>query len=89
MVETPVFSGYLFVHINLMTKSRLQVLKSPGVVALVGNQSGPLPIPDQEIEDIRTVLAAKVAYSLHPSLQNGDRVRVVRGVLAGVEGVLI
>lgn len=35
MIETPVFSGYLFVHINLMTKSRLQVLKSPGVVALV------------------------------------------------------
>jgi transcription antitermination factor NusG len=89
MIETPVFSGYLFVHINLMTKSRLQVLKSPGVVALVGNQSGPLAIPDQEIEDIRTVLAAKVAYSLYPSLQNGDKVRVIRGVLAGVEGRLI
>jgi transcription antitermination factor NusG len=89
MVETPVFSGYLFVHINLMTKSRLQVLKSPGVVALVGNQSGPLPIPDREIEDIRTVLAARVVYSLHSSLQNGDRVRVIRGVLAGVEGTLV
>jgi transcription antitermination factor NusG len=89
MVETPVFSGYLFVYINLMTNIRLQILESPGVVALVGNQTGPLSIPDQEIDDIRTVLAARVAYSLQSSLQNGDRVRVIRGVLAGVEGTLV
>jgi transcription antitermination factor NusG len=58
-------------------------------VTFVGNQSGPLPIPDQEIEDIRTVLAARVAYSHCPSLNKGDRVRVVRGALVGVEGTLV
>jgi transcription antitermination factor NusG len=90
MVEMPVFSGYLFVNINPSLKnSQLQVLKSPGVVAFVGNQSGPLPIPDQEIEGIRTVLAARVAYLHCPSLNEGDRVRVVRGPLAGVEGTLV
>lgn len=90
MVEMPVFSCYLFVHINPFLKdSRLQVLKAPGVVAFVGNRNGPLPIPDQEIEDIRTVLAARVAYSHCPSLNKGDRVRVVRGALAGVEGTLV
>jgi transcription antitermination factor NusG len=89
MVEIPVFSGYLFVCINPSLKnSRLQVLKTPGVVAFVGNQSGPLPIPDKEIEDIRTVLAARVAYSPCTSLSMGDRVRVIRGSLAGVEGTL-
>jgi transcriptional antiterminator RfaH len=87
VVEMPVFSGYLFVRIN--RESRLQVLKSPGVVAFVGNQAGPLPIPDREIEDIRTVLAASVPYSLHASLHEGARVRVVRGALAGVEGTLV
>lgn len=86
----PVFSGYLFVHINpLLKNSQLQVLKSPGVVAFVGSQSGPLPIPDQEIENIRTVLAARVAYTPCPSLNKGDRVRVIRGPLAGVEGTLV
>jgi transcription antitermination factor NusG len=89
IVETPVFSGYLFVRINLMKDTRLQVLKSPGVIGLVGNKTGPLPIPDQEIQDIRRVLAARIAYSLYPSLNLGDRVRVVRGVLAGVEGTLV
>jgi transcription antitermination factor NusG len=90
MVETPVFSGYLFVYINPSLKnSRLQVLKAPGVVAFVGNQSGPLPIPDDEIEGVRTVLAARVAYSPCTTLNKGDRVRVIRGSLAGVEGTLV
>jgi transcription antitermination factor NusG len=89
MVETPVFSCYLFVRINLMKDSRLQVLKSPGVIGIVGNKTGPIPIPDQEIQDIRRVLAARIAYSLYPALNKGDRVRVVRGVLTGVEGTLV
>jgi transcription antitermination factor NusG len=88
VVEMPVFSGYLFVKVNLMTDSRFAVLKSPGVVAFVGNHSGPLPIPEREIQDIRTVLTARVEYSLCPSLNEGDRVRVIRGALAGIEGTL-
>jgi transcription antitermination factor NusG len=89
IVETPIFSGYLFVRMNLVREGQLQVLKAPGVVAFVGNKNGPLPIPDQEIADIRTVLAAKVGFSIYPSLKKGDRVRVVRGALAGVEGTLV
>jgi transcription antitermination factor NusG len=89
VVETPLFNGYLFVNINVMTSSRLQVLKVPGVGALVGNQMGPLPIPDQQIEDIRKVLTAGVECSVEPSLKEGDRVRVMQGALAGIEGTLV
>ena len=89
IVETPLFSGYLFVHINLSTNSRLQVLKAPGVGALVGNQMGPLPIPDRQIEDIRRLITVGVECSVQPLLKEGDRVRVVRGALAGIEGTLI
>jgi transcription antitermination factor NusG len=90
MVEMPVFGGYLFVRINPSLKnSQLQVLQSPGVVAFVGNQNGPFQIPNQEIDNIRTVLAARVAYTQCPTLNKGDCVRVVRGPLAGVEGTLV
>src|SRR5664280_2704520 len=89
MVEMPLFSGYLFVCISLLKDSKLQVLKVPGIVGFVGNQTGPLPIPDQQIEDIRTVLTAGVECSVHPFLKEGDRVRVVRGALAGVVGTLL
>ena len=88
-VEVPLFSGYLFVRMNPTKDSRLQVLKTPGIAGLVGNHIGPLPIPDQQIEDIRTVLNQQVECTAHPLLQEGDRVRVVRGPLAGVEGRLV
>jgi transcription antitermination factor NusG len=88
-VETPLFSGYLFVRMNLLTERRVHVLQVPGVISFVGNHTGPLPIPDRQIEDIQTVLAARPRYSVQPLFKAGDPVRVVRGVLSGVEGKLV
>ena len=88
-VTFPLFSGYLFVKMNPLMDSRLQVLKTPGIVGFVGNQKGPLAIPDKQIEDIRTLLAGNVECTVLPLLEEGDLVRVVRGTLAGVEGRLI
>ena len=89
LVEVPLFSGYLFVNMSLANGSKLQVLKVPGIVAFVGNQTGPLPIPSKQIEDIRTVLATGTACSVKPIFKEGNRVRVRRGALLGVEGRLV
>jgi transcription termination/antitermination protein NusG len=89
IVDVPLFSGYLFVRINLLKDNKIRILKTPGVVGFVGNNTGPLPIPDQQIEDIRAVLSQGVEYTVLPFLEEGERVRVVRGVLTGVEGRLI
>jgi transcription antitermination factor NusG len=88
-VHLPLFSGYLFVRMDPDKDSRLQVLKTPGIAGFVGNTAGPLPIPDHQIESIRTVLAGRVECTVLPLLEKGDLVRVVRGPLAGVEGRLL
>jgi len=88
-VHLPLFSGYLFVRMDPNKDSRLQVLKTPGIAGFVGNNTGPLPIPDQQIDDIRTVLTENVECTVFPFLEEGARVRVVRGPLAGVEGRLL
>jgi transcriptional antiterminator NusG len=88
-IAVPLFSGYLFVRMDLVHDSKLKVLKTPGVVGFVGNNTGPLPIPDQQIEDIRTVLTQGLEYTVLPLLEEGERVRVIRGVLTGVEGRLL
>jgi transcription antitermination factor NusG len=88
-VSVPLFSGYLFVRMDPTKDSRLQVLKAPGIVGFVGNNTGPLPIPDQQIEDIRTVLEGRVECIVFPLLEEGDHVRVVRGPLTGLEGRLL
>ena len=88
-VMVPLFSGYLFVNINAEGDSKLQVLKAPGVVGLVGNSSGPAPIPAEQVEQIRTVVNSGVEYSNCDYFEEGDRVRVIRGALTGVQGTLL
>jgi transcription antitermination factor NusG len=88
-VEVPLFSGYLFVHVDVSTKGRLRVLQVPGVVSFVGNQTGPLPIPVHQIESLRMLLATGQSCSVQPIFKEGDRVRVVSGALTGIEGTLV
>jgi transcription antitermination factor NusG len=89
VTTVPLFPGYLFVRIPRTAELHLSARKVPGVVDLVGNQSGPLAVPDCELDSVRTVLSCSGECSPHPFLQTGDRVRVVRGVFAGIEGTLI
>lgn len=89
VVTVPLFTGYLFVRMNLTKESRIKVLNASGVVGFVGNQMGPAPIPDQQIEDIHRVLKTQTDCNVVPLLTRGDRVRVLRGPLVGVEGRLV
>lgn len=88
-VTVPLFSGYLFVRMNLSKESRLRVLNTAGIVGFVGNQTGPSPIPDLQIQSIRTVVETRTECQVVPLLQEGDRVRILRGPLSGIEGILV
>lgn len=88
-IHAPLFPGYLFVHIDPWTSAKLNVLKVPGVARFVGDHTGPLPIDNSEIEAIRIITHCEVQLTPHPFLKEGDPVRVVRGPLAGLEGILI
>jgi transcription antitermination factor NusG len=86
-VELPLFPGYTFVRIALC--DRLEVLKAPGVVRLVGFNGTPTPLEDEEIENLQRALARGVRAEPHPFLTVGRRVRVIAGPLAGYEGILV
>jgi transcriptional antiterminator NusG len=89
MISMPLFQGYVFVRIATTAELLLRVLKVPGVVDFVHSRTGPLPIPEGEIADVRTVLVHGVGCSPHPFLRAGDQVRIVRGPLVGIEGTFI
>jgi transcription antitermination factor NusG len=88
-VSVPLFPGYLFVRIDMLGDDRTRVLRVNGVAGIVGNQKGPLAVPDRQIDDIRLILEKRVECTVLPLLDEGDRVRVMRGLLAGVEGRLL
>lgn len=86
-IEVPLFSGYCFVR--FVQEERLPVQKVSGVVEIVGSGSQPEPIPDEEIEALKTLLTSVLPYDPHPYLHEGMAVEVVRGPLQGVHGILL
>ena len=88
-VETPLFSGYAFLRMILSPDDRVRVLRTQGVVSFVGVQGSGTPIPDHQIEDIRTLVASKFPYEERPFLRVGQRVRVRGGALDGMQGILV
>jgi transcription antitermination factor NusG len=86
-LQLPLFPGYVFVRLALY--DRLKVLQVPGVARLVGFNGQPAVLPDRDIEGLRTRLAVRFRAEPHPYLQAGRRVRIKRGPLEGVEGILI
>ena len=87
LVAFPLFPGYCFARFPLA--ERVAVLSAQGVVQVLGTQGGPVPVPDPEIEAVRRLVTSTLPYDPHPYLQEGMRVEVLRGPLAGVQGVLL
>lgn len=87
-VQFPLFPGYLFTHVNLQEK-RLDILKVPAVVRIVGFNEEPEPIPEEQIQAVKTLVFSKLPYDPFPELVEGDRVRIRRGPLRGLVGYLV
>jgi transcription antitermination factor NusG len=86
-VETPLFPGYLFCRFN--PQNRLPILKTPGVIQIVGFNHVPSPVDESEIKAIQTLMATGVPNQPWPYLEIGDRVKIESGSLRGVEGILV
>jgi transcription antitermination factor NusG len=88
-VDLPLFSCYTFVNIVPSPETRVSVLRTNGVVSFVGSHNEGTPIPESQIQDIRTLLANEIPFVAYPFLKVGQRVRIRGGCLDGVEGILI
>jgi transcription antitermination factor NusG len=84
-LERPLFPGYVFVHIP--PNERVSVLELSGVLSIVGTAREPTPLPDEDIERFRSGLHLTHAEP-HPIPTMGETVRIRRGPLQGMTGVV-
>ena len=87
MLSLPLFPCYVFVRGGL--NRRLQVVTTPGVHMVLSHGERVALIPETEIDAIRKTLEGPFRVEPHPFLKCGERVRVIRGTLEGVEGILV
>src|SRR5262249_24181112 len=85
--ELPLFPGYVCSRFDVQT--RLPILTTPGVIQVLGAGNTPIALSDLEITSLQRAIKAQVPVRPFPFVHTGQRVRINRGVLAGVEGIVI
>lgn len=85
--EQPLFPGYVFCRFD--AQQRQPIVTTLGVVSVVAFGQGPVPIAESEIKAVQSLLRSGVAAQTCPFICEGERVRVNRGALEGLEGILL
>ena len=86
-VDLPLFPGYVFCRFHY--DHRLTVLNTPGVNSIIGFGNAPTPVSDEEIERVGAIVDSGLPALPWPYVHVGEAVRIDRGSLAGLEGVLV
>jgi transcription antitermination factor NusG len=87
VLSLPLFPCYVFVRGRL--SRRLQVVTTPGIHMILSRGEQIAVVPEDEILAIRRAVNGNYRVEPHPFLKCGERVRVTRGSLEGVEGILV
>jgi len=86
----PLFRGYLFLQSEMGKEAYVEVCKARGLVRVLGDGWDRLEVvPDPEIETIQRLVGAQVPMLPHPYMREGQRVRITRGPLTDLEGILV
>jgi transcription antitermination factor NusG len=85
-IELPVFPGYVFCRMS--PEEAPAVLATPAVYHVISHGAVPAQIEERELHEIQRIESAGLPVGPWPYLKEGQRVRIARGPLAGVTGLL-
>ena len=86
LLRKSIFKEYMFLRTILTPEIHLELLKTYGVMQLLQNSDGPVPVPESQIANIR-ILENHVGRCFHFSdYARGDWVRIREGVMEGLIG---
>jgi len=83
-LKVPLFSGYVFIRLNL--KYKIDILQTPGVINFVSFENQPVSIPDDQIKLVKNLISKKHEVKAIYNFVKGQKVKVIHGLLRGHEG---
>jgi transcription antitermination factor NusG len=86
VLQQNLIPGYVFCQSTFA--ERMAVMHQAGVERVVSFNRTPALIPDDEIAALRRAVQSELPLGPWPYLKAGQRVRIEKGVLAGMEGTL-
>ena len=89
VLDQPLFPGYVFLRFAPSRAGWVAVASTDGVVRVLGQGWDALqPVPDEQVEGVRRLVTHAEGARAVPWIRVGDRVRIVAGPLAGLEGLV-
>ncbi|MFN7933214.1 MAG: transcription termination/antitermination NusG family protein [Bryobacteraceae bacterium] len=83
----PLFPGYLFCRFDAGSRL-LPILTTPGVIHIVSAGRQPCPVSEDEIHAVQRIIDSGLAALPWPYLKTGTTVRIDKGPLAGLRGLV-
>lgn len=85
-LEVPLFPGYIFCR--FLFEERVPILNTPGVRSIVTFNRQATPVDPAEVEAIRMLVSSGRPLTPCDFLKVGQRIRIDKGPLTGLEGIL-
>jgi transcriptional antiterminator NusG len=85
-ILVPLIPGYVFVHTTLDYEEHLNILKTVGVVRMIGFEGKPVPVKDYEIASLKILDGTDRTVQNRDYMKTGDRVMIMEGPLKGLMG---
>ncbi|VFQ46008.1 transcription termination/antitermination protein NusG [Desulfoluna butyratoxydans] len=87
VLDVPIFPGYVFVKAGLTPENHLSILKTIGVVRVLGSTRGPVAIPEESLSSLQIMVSAGEEIFTAATFLEGEAVIVTRGPFEGITGI--
>ena len=85
-ILVPLLPGYVFVQTDLNVEEYWDIIKTVGVVRMVGFHSSPVPVKEEEISSLMILNGTDRTVQNRRYMNKGDRVMIMEGPLKGLAG---
>ena len=88
-ILVPLLPGYVFVRTDLNPEEHLRIVKTIGIVRMIGIRGKPVPANEDEISSLMVLDGTDRTVQNHAYMKKGDRVIIMEGPLKGLVGFYI
>ncbi len=85
-ILVPMLSGYLFVRSYLDPEEHLRILKTVGIVNMIGFRGKPVPAGEEEISSLMILDGTERTVLNRSYMNKGDQVMIMEGPFKGLIG---
>ena len=89
IILVPLLPGYVFVNSDLNPSHYWDIIKTYGVVRIIGTKGKPVPVKEQEILSLKTLDGTDRTVKNQAYMKKGNSIMIMEGPLKGLTGFYV